>query len=205
MTDPRELLCALLADFHARGWATGTGGGICGPADDATLWVAPTGVHKELVAPEDLFQIRIEDGWTAHAPQDLTPSECTPIFTAICRATGARSVVHSHALSAVLVADLQRTGVVEISGFEMLKGFGRSNRETIAVPVVGNTEREHELTGSIEALLAQGPLDAPIILVADHGAYIWGPGIFEAKKHAEVAHWLFDGILARHRTHPTGG
>lgn len=199
--DPRELLCALLRDFHARGWASGTGGGICGPADADTLWVAPTGVHKELVEPADLFRIRIADGELLEAPEGLRPSECAPIFRAIASATDSRSVVHSHALSAVLAADRRDGDVVRISGFEMLKGLGRSNRSVLEVPVIANTEREHELTGAVARTLEDPRFAAtPVILVADHGAYLWGADPFEAKKHAEVLHWLFEGTVARHRS-----
>lgn len=42
MTSPteqatRELPVELLGPFHDRGWVSGTGGGICGPADDARV------------------------------------------------------------------------------------------------------------------------------------------------------------------------
>lgn len=198
--DQRALLCALLGEFHDRGWVSGTGGGICGPAGDDALWIAPTGVHKELVEPDDFFRIDIASGDVLDAAPGLQPSECTPIFRAICASTGARSVVHSHALSAVLAADLHAGDVLRIEGFEMLKGLGLSNRETLEIPVVTNTEREHELTGAVEAALADPRFArAPVIMVADHGAYLWGADPMEAKKHAEVLHWLFEGRVARHR------
>ena len=49
--ETRQLLVELLGAFHARGWVSGTGGGICGPADGGGLLLAPTGVHKERVSP----------------------------------------------------------------------------------------------------------------------------------------------------------
>lgn len=201
-SDPRPLLCALLGAFHRLGWVTGTGGGICATDDSGeALFVAPTGVHKELVEPEDFFRIRITDGALVDAPADLRPSECAPIFRAIVSATGACSVLHSHALSAVLAADLRSGTTVSISGFEMLKGLGRSNRDTLEIPVIENTERERELTGAVAATLREERFaEVPVILVADHGAYLWGADPMETKKHAEVVHWLFDGLVARHRS-----
>jgi methylthioribulose-1-phosphate dehydratase len=196
--DPRELLAALLQSFHRLGWVSGTGGGICGTASSEELWVAPTGVHKELVRPDEFFRIQIESGDITSGPENLKPSECAPIFRAICRARGAGSVVHSHALSAVLAADRRIDGVTSISGFEMLKGLGLSNTETLEVPVIENTEREHELTGAVEEVLrSERFANSPVILVADHGAYLWGSDPMEAKKHAEVLHWLFEGLIAR--------
>jgi methylthioribulose-1-phosphate dehydratase len=199
--DPREALCRLLGDFHARDWVSGTGGGICGRADADTLWVAPTGVHKELVRPDDFFKIGIADGAVRTGPEGLSPSECAPIFRAIVSATGAGSVVHSHALSAVLAADLAKQGILQISGFEMLKGIGVANTATHEVAVIANTEREHELTDAVaEAVADERFADAKVIMVADHGCYLWGHDVAEAKKHAEVYHWLFEGLVARART-----
>ena len=38
---------------------------------------------------------------------------------------------------------------------------------------------------------------AAAILVKDHGAYIWGADLMEAKRHTEVYHFLFEAIRAR--------
>ena len=35
------------------------------------------------------------------------------------------------------------------------------------------------------------------VLVADHGAYIWGDDVWEAKRHTEVYHFLFEATVAR--------
>jgi ribulose-5-phosphate 4-epimerase/fuculose-1-phosphate aldolase len=35
------------------------------------------------------------------------------------------------------------------------------------------------------------------IAVRDHGAYLWGADPWEAKKHAEVYHFLFEAVRAR--------
>jgi ribulose-5-phosphate 4-epimerase/fuculose-1-phosphate aldolase len=37
------------------------------------------------------------------------------------------------------------------------------------------------------------------VLVRDHGAYIWGEDLWEAKRHAEVYHFLFEAVVARAR------
>ena len=51
--EQRELLCEMLRLFYDKGWVSGTGGGICARLDDGRLLVAPTGVHKERVQPDD--------------------------------------------------------------------------------------------------------------------------------------------------------
>jgi methylthioribulose-1-phosphate dehydratase len=196
-----DLLCELLREFHGRAWVSGTGGGICGPTEDGNLFLAPTGVHKERVCPADFFVVSPLTGEVLRPPRDetLRPSECNPIFGLAVRERGARSVVHSHGLSAVLAADLARDGALEIRDLEMLKGIrGLTNRDVHRVPVIDNTVRESELTSSIRDALQDARFtQSHAVLVRDHGAYIWGTDVWEAKRHTEVYHFLFDAVLAR--------
>ena len=199
----RELLVELLRDFHRRAWVSGTGGGICGPADDGGLLLAPTGVHKELVGVDDFFTVDPADGSVIATPPNtaLRPSECNSIFCLTARERAARSVVHSHALSAVLAGDLAGDDDhVAIRDLEMLKGIrGLGNRDVHLVPVIRNTPREPELVGEIQRVLDDPRFaGAFAIVVADHGAYIWGDDVMEAKRHAEVYHFLFEATVARH-------
>lgn len=198
----RELLVELLGVFYARGWVSGTGGGICGPADGGGLLLAPTGVHKERVRPDEFFTVDPADGRVLRTPADpaLRPSECNQIFCLAARARGARSVVHSHALGAVLAADIAGDADhLAISDLEMLKGIrGVGNRDVHLVPVIRNTPREGELVGQLGAALADERFTGAFaVLVADHGAYIWGDDVWEAKRHTEVYHFLFEAAVAR--------
>lgn len=199
-----SLLSELLRDFHARGWASGTGGGICGTTMDGHLFLAPTGVHKERVVPDDFFVVDPSDGHVVSEPATpgLRPSECNAIFCLAVRERAARSVAHSHALAAVLAADLAGSGdELAIAGLEMLKGIrGLTNRDVHRVPVIDNTPREAELVSAIGAALADDRFaGAYAVLVRDHGAYIWGADVWETKRHTEVYHFLFEAIVARHR------
>jgi methylthioribulose-1-phosphate dehydratase len=197
----RETLVTMLRLFYAKDWVSGTGGGICALAAPGRLLVAPTGVHKELVEPQDLFAI---DPATcgvidAAANADLKPSECSPIFAAIVRERGAGSVVHSHALDAVLAADLAPGDLLSVRRLEMLKGItGVGNTDDHAVPVIDNTPREPDLTGAVEHALKDPRFEkAHAILVRDHGAYIWGADVWEAKRHTEVYQFLFEATWMR--------
>jgi methylthioribulose-1-phosphate dehydratase len=199
----RELLTELLRDFYRRDWVSGTGGGICGPADGGGLLLAPTGVHKERVGVDDFFIVDPADGSVLQRPDDdtLRPSECNSIFCLTARERGATSVVHSHALSAVLAGDLAGDADhVAIRDLEMLKGIrGLGNRDVHLLPVIRNTPRESELVGQIQRVLDDPRFaSAFAIVVADHGAYIWGDDVMEAKRHAEVYHFLFQATVARH-------
>ena len=200
----RRLLVGLLRDFHARGWVSGTGGGICGPSEDGGLLLAPTGVHKELVQPDEFFTVDPADGHVVRRPDrdDLRPSECNAIFCLTHRTRGAWSVVHSHALSAVLAGDLAADAGddhVAIRDLEMLKGIpGLTNTDVHLVPVVRNTPREPELVGELETVFADPRFaSSRAVIVRDHGAYIWGDDVMDAKRHTEVYHFLFEATVAR--------
>jgi methylthioribulose-1-phosphate dehydratase len=199
------LLCQLLRDYYDRGWVAGTGGGICGPTQDGNLFLAPTGVHKELVEPQDFFVVSPGDGQVVRPAEDpeLRPSECGPIFTATARIRGARSSMHSHALVAVLAADLAGDADhLAIERLEMLKGIrGLSNDVVHRVPVIRNTPRERELVAQVERALGDPRFDGAFaLLVRDHGAYIWGADVWETKRHVEVYHFLFDAVISRRST-----
>ena len=199
----REILAELLREFHGRGWVSGTGGGICGPADDGGLLLAPTGVLKERVRPGEFFVVDANDGHVIRPADDpaLRPSECNAIFGLTHRKRDAWSVVHSHALTAVLAADLvpRLTDHLAIRGLEMLKGIpGVGNQDTHLVPVIRNTPRESELVEQLTAVFDDPRFaTASAVLVRDHGAYIWGDGVWDAKRHTEVYHFLFEATVAR--------
>jgi methylthioribulose-1-phosphate dehydratase len=199
----RALLVELLRDFYRRDWVSGTGGGICGPSEDGHLLVAPTGVHKERVQPEDLFVIDVTETSVRERPADpaLRPSECGHIFTLIARHREVRSIVHTHALSAVLAGDIAGgSDHVVIERLEMLKGIrGLTNEDRHLLPVIDNTPREVQLVANVERMLADGRFDTAFgVLVRDHGCYVWGSDVWEAKRHTETYHYLFGAVVARH-------
>lgn len=197
----RRQLCELLRLFYGKGWVSGTGGGICSRISQNEFLLAPSGVHKESVQPGDFFVVSLQDGRVLRPPTDssLRPSECNAVFRAIIKERHAGSVAHSHALSAVLAADAARGGALAIRGFEMLKGIrGCTNQEIHRVPVIDNTPEEPALAAAVGRVLGRRPFaSVHCVLVRDHGAYLWGADVSEAKRHAEVYHFLFEGVLAR--------
>ena len=96
----RGLIQEFLILFYNNGWVTGTGGGICAALDEDHLLMAPTGVHKERVQPDDLFVVHRSNAKIIRPPSNetLRLSECSPIFCQIIKQRGAGSVMHSHAL-----------------------------------------------------------------------------------------------------------
>jgi ribulose-5-phosphate 4-epimerase/fuculose-1-phosphate aldolase len=166
------------------------------------LLLAPSGVHKERIRPGNFFVVDVRDVRVIRRSENplLRPSECDAVFRAIIAGRDAGSVMHGHALSAVLAADLANPeGTLAIEGYEMLKGIrGCSNLEIHRIPVIANTPKESELAAAVKRPLRVPAFAAAhCIGVRDHGAYIWGADVWEAKRHAEVYHFLFEGVVAR--------
>ncbi|TKA37729.1 Methylthioribulose-1-phosphate dehydratase, partial [Cryomyces minteri] len=51
---PANLICELCRKFYTLGWVTGTGGGTSIRHNDH-IFIAPSGVQKELMQPTDMF------------------------------------------------------------------------------------------------------------------------------------------------------
>src|SRR4029078_2502440 len=68
-TATRELLVELLGELWRRGWVSGTGGGICGPAEDGGLLLAPSAVHKERVRTDEFFTVDPRDRRGLRSPR----------------------------------------------------------------------------------------------------------------------------------------
>ena len=161
------------------GWVSGTGGGICGPADGGGLLLAPTGVHKERVRPDEFFTSTRPTGGSA-APPPIRP--CGRANAAHLHARGPRarrrSVVHSHALSAVLAGDLAGDGGPRRHpGPRDAQGHPRPQQPGRApVPVVDNTARERSWSSSWPRRSRTRGSRAPGASWSRPRRYIWGDG-----------------------------
>ena len=185
-----SLICDLGREFYRLGWATGTGGGICIREGEHVI-IAPSGVQKERMTPEQMFTLSI-DGTIIARPADpsLRPSECTSLFMAAIRHRRAGAVIHSHSINAML-ATLLFEREFEISDLEMIKGIeGMSYHDRLVVPIIENTARECDLATSLEQAIVDYP-QTQAVLVRRHGVYVWGRDWEQAKTQAECYDYLF--------------
>ena len=198
-SDTPSLICDLARQFYDLGWVTGTGGGIC-IRDGERVTIAPSGVQKERMSPEQMFTMSL-DGSIIGRPADpaLRPSECTSLFMAAIRLRDAGAVIHSHSIHAV-VASLLFDREFVISDLEMIKGIaGMSYHDRLVVPIIENTSRECDLAESLEAAIVAYP-KTQAVLVRRHGVYVWGRDWVQAKTQAECYDYLFRAAaeLRRH-------
>jgi len=198
---PANHICTLCRNFHNLGWVTGTGGGTSirrGPH----IFIAPSGVQKELLQPSDIFVLDYASRSYLRKRPDLKPSACTPLFLAAFD-RGAGCCIHTHSQWAVLVTllverDASKSGAkiddkcFEIEKIEQIKGIpkGRGNAgmmgyyDKLRVPIIENTAHEEDLTSSLEAAMGRYP-DTFAVLVRRHGVYVWGDDVQKAKTQAE--------------------
>jgi methylthioribulose-1-phosphate dehydratase len=193
-----SLICDLARQFYDLGWVTGTGGGICIRENDRVL-IAPSGVQKERMTPDQIFTFSIH-GTLLDRPRDpeLRPSECTALFMAAIRHRDAGAVIHSHSINAMLASLLFESEFV-ISELEMIKGIeGMSYHDRLVVPIIDNTARECDLAESLEAAIVAYPKTFAV-LVRRHGVYVWGRDWVRAKTHAECYDYLFRAAVEMRR------
>ena len=192
------LICELGRSFYDLGWASGTGGGICIREGDRVV-IAPSGVQKERMRPEQMFTIAL-DGTVLTRPDDasLRPSECSSLFLKAINLRGAGAVIHSHSIHAVLATLLFQTEFA-VSHLEMIKGIaGMGYRDRLVVPIIDNTARECELADSLEAAILAYP-ETHAVLVRRHGVYVWGSDWVRAKTQAECYDYLFRAAVEMRR------
>ncbi|HUP60808.1 MAG TPA: methylthioribulose 1-phosphate dehydratase [Thermoanaerobaculia bacterium] len=194
----RSLICDLARSFYDLGWVSGTGGGICIRDGDQVV-IAPSGVQKERMLPEQMFTIAL-DGAIVDRPADATlhPSECSSLFLKAINLRNAGAVIHSHSIQAVAATLLFETEF-SISHLEMIKGIhGMGYHDKLVVPIIENTARECDLAGALEDAILRYPR-THAVLVRRHGVYVWGADWVRAKTHAECYDYLFRAAVEMRR------
>lgn len=153
---PANLICTLCRNFYTLGWVTGTGGGTS-IRHGQHIFIAPSGVQKELIQPLDMFVLDYASREYLRKPSVLKPSACTPLFLAAFD-QGAGCCIHTHSQWAVLVTLLVERDAVaaeqdvlqrcfEIEKIEQIKGIPRGKGKAgmlgffdkLSIPIIENT------------------------------------------------------------------
>ena len=189
----RHDLSQIMAGLYRRGWCDGTGGNFSAvlQREPLQLLMAPSGVHKGDVPPEQLIVVNGDS--TVAGGQGRSSAE-TQLHLAIVRETGAGAVLHTHSQAATLLSQhLGRHQPAELllEGLEMLKGLqGVSTHEAaVAVPVLPNDQDLQRLSEAASPVLAEAPHG---LLIAGHGLYAWGNDLSTARRHLEILEFLLE-------------
>ncbi|WP_008311013.1 methylthioribulose 1-phosphate dehydratase [Leptolyngbya sp. PCC 6406] len=191
--DPRIALSWVIQDIHRRGWATGTGGNFSAVLGryPLRLLMAPSGVDKGLVQPQDLIEV---DAQAQVIGGSGKASAETLLHLAIVKERGAGAVLHTHSVfNTLLSMHYAPQGEIAIAGYEMLKGLEgvTTHNITVALPIVPNSQDMAEISQTVRALLQQ-PTPPYGILLAGHGLYTWGKTLFQARRHLEILEFLLE-------------
>ncbi|KAL1916051.1 uncharacterized protein VTP21DRAFT_6055 [Calcarisporiella thermophila] len=194
---PANLIPELCRLFYQLGWVTGTGGGIS-IREDEHVYIAPSGVQKERIKPQDLFVLRLHNREVIRRPPSLKPSACTPLFYNAYTMRAAKACIHTHSQNAVMATLLYPGETFEITHQEMIKGIRRGTSgtnlryfDTLVVPIVENTPEEEDLTERMAVAMERYP-DTCAVLVRRHGVYVWGETWEKAKTMCECYDYLFE-------------
>ncbi|KAF9202168.1 hypothetical protein BGZ49_007640 [Haplosporangium sp. Z 27] len=205
-THPANLIPELCRLFYKVGWVTGTGfdmgmvtfrGGISIRKDEH-VYIAPSGVQKERMQPEDLFVLELANRNVLRKPLAFKPSACTPLFYNAYTMREAGACIHTHSQHAVMATLLYPGKEFVITHQEMIKGIrkGMSKEnlryfDRLVVPIVENTAEEEDLTDRMAKAMEEYP-DTCAVLVRRHGVYVWGESWEKAKCMAECYDYLFE-------------
>ncbi|KAK9768792.1 Methylthioribulose-1-phosphate dehydratase [Basidiobolus ranarum] len=194
---PSNLIPELCRQFYTLGWVTGTGGGIS-IRDGELVYIAPSGVQKERIQPQDLFVMAFSTKQLLRAPPVYKPSACTPLFYNAYTMRNAGACIHTHSQSAVMATLLFPGDTFEITHQEMIKGIRRGSSktnfkyfDTLVVPIVENTPEEEDLTERMAQAIMKYP-ETNAVLVRRHGVYVWGETWEKAKCMSECYDYLFE-------------
>ncbi|XP_051171230.1 probable methylthioribulose-1-phosphate dehydratase isoform X1 [Leptopilina boulardi] len=196
---PRNLIPELCRQFYDLEWVTGTGGGIS-IRHEEKIYIAPSGVQKERMNPDEIFVQNIEGNDLELPPSEkkLKKSQCTPLFMCAYKLRNAGAVIHTHSKFAVMVTLLWPGKEFRVTHLEMIKGIknqklGRSLRydEELVVPIIENTPFEEDLKDRLAEVIHQYP-ETCAVLVRRHGVYVWGDTWQQAKTMTECYDYIFD-------------
>ena len=156
---PREIVSELCASFYTLGWVTGTGGSISIRHGGRTF-MAPSGVQKERMQPQDIFVLD-SSGAILYGPSPLPGkpklklSQCAPLFAHAFGERSAGACIHTHDVSAVMCT-LQNEDAFRITHQEMIKGIaGHGFLDECAVPIIENTPHECDLADSLKEAMVR--------------------------------------------------
>lgn len=182
MADTARLLAA-------HGWMRATSGNLSEvvAADPLRVTVTASGLDKAELTPDSV--VVVDDAGLAIPVEGLAPlkpSAEAALHAHIAATTGAGAVVHVHALAAV-VAGRRWPGGVRVQGQEMQKALGRAADDDLLVPVIPNSQDMSELAVRFDEV--HDPA-VPGIVIADHGLYVWGSDLVQARHRTESLEWL---------------
>lgn len=201
---PANLICTLCKQFFHNNWCTGTGGGISiKDSETNRYYLAPSGVQKEQMTPDDLFVMDAQTLEYLRAPELYRPSACTPLFLACYQKKDAGAIIHTHSQNAVMcslifgdefrIANIEQIKALPSGEVDPVTGkpIALSFFDTLKIPIIENMAHEDELIDDLHKTFAEYP-DTCAVIVRRHGIFVWGPTIDKVKIFNEAIDYLME-------------
>jgi S-methyl-5-thioribose-1-phosphate isomerase/methylthioribulose-1-phosphate dehydratase len=178
-------LAAVSRALYQRGWMDGTAGNLSVRHGDQAL-ITASGRSKGELTVSDVVLVEARTGRHLSGPR---PSAETSIHAALYKAfPDCGAVVHAHPPYATALAAKARPGSVHFTDFEIIKGFGIADSNSVAVPVFANWKDVSRIAEDVTTRLSED--DPPVLLITHHGATAWGPTLEAARNRMECLEML---------------
>ncbi|KAJ1561070.1 hypothetical protein HK405_005027 [Cladochytrium tenue] len=172
--------------------------------DGNRVYLAPSGVQKERMKPEDLYVLDLATRQPLRSPPPSLGwklSQCAPLFFIAYDMYGASACIHTHSQNAVMATLAFPGDVFRITHQEMIKGLrrglaGPSHKyyDVLEVPIIDNKAEEEDLQDWMAAAMRRFP-ESNAVLVRRHGLYVWSNSWQKAKTMTECYDYLFEIAL----------
>ncbi|WP_294677738.1 methylthioribulose 1-phosphate dehydratase [uncultured Fluviicola sp.] len=193
MEQEKKELAEVIRAYHQKGWspATSTNYSFRLAERPDVIIVSRSGIDKSRFSEADFMEVDLQ-GKALPAYEGIRPSAETLIHCKLYQLfPEMMCIVHSHSVYSVLQS-MKNKQSVELSGYEVLKGFEgiKTHEITVQVPVFDNTQDMPAFAAVLEK--EKNRLTVPAFIMRQHGTYAWGRNLFEAKRHLETAEYLFE-------------
>lgn len=193
MEQEKKELAEVIRAYHQKGWspATSTNYSFRLAERPDVIIVSRSGIDKSRFSEADFMEVDLQ-GKALPAYEGIRPSAETLIHCKLYQLfPEMMCIVHSHSVYSVLQS-MKNKQSVELSGYEVLKGFEgiKTHEITVQVPVFDNTQDMPAFAAVLEK--EKNRLTVPAFIMRQHGTYAWGRSLFEAKRHLETAEYLFE-------------
>ncbi|MFI6345783.1 methylthioribulose 1-phosphate dehydratase [Streptomyces sp. NPDC050560] len=183
-------LLSMSRALYRRGWLDGTSGNLSvrPAASPGTALVTASGRSKGELTGSDVVPVAVSTARPLR-PGGPRPSAETAVHVALYRsAPRCEAVIHAHAPYATAVASRaadRGEDAVRFADFELIKGFGLDDPSFVTVPVFPNWREVARIGSDVEAHYGSAPGAPPLLLIAHHGATVWGPTLEAARNRLE--------------------
>lgn len=189
--------------LYDRGWMPGTSGNLslALPGSARHMVITASGRSKGELTATDAVLVDIATARAVRAGS-LRPSAETAIHAALYTATGCAAVIHVHSPHATAVASIapppDTVRAYRFDHYELIKGLGVADPTSVALPVFPNWPDVSRIAEDVTRYFAAlGPATSapPALLLAHHGATVWGADHAQARDRLECVEALCQLVL----------